>query len=108
MMGAPAPVPPPGAFKKELMQAKRRESEMAARLTALEGEVALARSTSQSQQTHADDLTDRLAVSAAAGICISHTMHTCSGSWKSPLSTCCIEQVEPPCCWQQRPTTPPG
>ena len=77
MAGAPAPgpaaaavpvmapqgaVPPPGAFKKELMQAKRRESEMAARVTTLEGEVQVARSTSQAQQAHADDLADRLAV----------------------------------------------
>lgn len=51
---------PPGAFKKELMQAKRRESEMAARLSALEGEVQLARNASQTQQAQTDDLTGRL------------------------------------------------
>ena len=71
----PGAVAPPGQFKKELMQAKRRESEMSARLSALEGEVQNARTVTQTQQAQAEDLSDRLTVRAgsfrlAAEICI--------------------------------------
>lgn len=66
-VGPPGAVPLPGAFKKELMQAKRRESELAARMSTLEGEVHNARSEAQSHQAQVDDLSSRLAVSPPAG-----------------------------------------
>lgn len=49
-------------FKKELMQSKRRESELATRVAALEAEVKAGRSAKQALQRQADDAQHQLQV----------------------------------------------
>ena len=58
----PGTVPPPGAFKKELLLAKRREGELTSRLSAIEAEANTARATVTEYQDQVTDLSDRLQV----------------------------------------------
>jgi uncharacterized protein YlxW (UPF0749 family) len=60
--GPPAQVADQGTIKKELVQAKRRESELASRMAALEAEVKSTKAAREDQTAKLTEFTERLQV----------------------------------------------
>jgi uncharacterized protein YlxW (UPF0749 family) len=58
----PVPVADQGTIKKELVQAKRRESELASRMAALEAEVKSTKAAREDQTAKLTELTERMQV----------------------------------------------